>query len=69
MSCLYTAQGVVVCSKTNIEHFIEEKSNMSAATNNNNVINSAIQNKYCVISSAIDPGTNKVTFLFKKECK
>ena len=68
MSCLYTAQGVVVCSDKEVEHFVEEKGNIISSTNNNMVI-SAIQNKYCEITALTDPLTKNVSYTFKKECK
>ena len=67
MSCLYTTQGVVVCSAKDVEHFIEEKGNISAG-NTNDIVISAIQNKYCEINTNIDPVTKNVSYIFKKEC-
>lgn len=68
MSCLYTAQGVVVCSDKTVEQFVDERGNMISSAHNSMVV-SAIQNKYCEISAITDPNTKNVSYTFKKDCK
>lgn len=71
--CLYTAQGEFVCTSKTVEGFVAEQPNMSmnstgSIANNQNIIGSAIQQKYCEINMQTDQ-TGKTTYTLKKECK
>lgn len=66
MSCIYTAQGELVCTKGDvIETFYEETPNGGKKQESSDLIKNALQKEYCSIE--VDNKTGQMRFI--KDCK
>lgn len=75
-SCLYTSQGDIFCQRSaTVERFVvDETPNIPTNANNRandnitTVTNTALENKYCIVSAKTNPTTGEVSYSFEKEC-
>ncbi len=70
-TCIYTAQGEVICQgKKHMETFVEERPNIATKKDivQNATLDNAMKQNYCDISMEVDPNTGKTIYSFKKNC-
>lgn len=78
-SCVYTAQGEIVCHKNQSQHIaqttssvetfaLDETPNMPASNNKNDVVAMALSKGYCKVNTNKDPKTGEIKYEFVKDC-